>query len=229
MAYTKLSVKCSVLKNGVHYLTSDYKTRNKKRPTHSGMDMIGKGYACDYILAIEKGTVITAKYSITAGYYVEIKHDNGIISRYLHLKKKSMKVKKGDKVSKGQIIGYMGNTGASRGAHLHFGVKSNGKHVDPKPYLIGEKKFNATSTKKAYTGTFPKLPNRGYFKKSDKGTEVKNLQKFLNWAVGSKLTVDGVLGDKSISAIKQFQKVVSLKQDGLFGKNCLSKAKSYKK
>lgn len=143
MAYTKLSVKCPVLKQGVHYLTSDYKTRNKKRPTHGGMDMIGKDYACDYIIAIDGGKVVTSKYSTSAGYYVEIKHDNGAISRYLHMKKGSLTVKKGDTVAKGQTLGYMGNTGNSSGAHLHFGVKVNGNNVDPKPYLMGEKTFEA--------------------------------------------------------------------------------------
>lgn len=88
-------------------------------------------------------------------------------------------------------------------------------------------KYN--TTKKTYTGTFPTLPSRGYFKTGDKGTQVKYLQAFLNWAVGSGLAVDGIIGPKTISAVKSFQKVVGLKQDGLFGKNSLSKAKAYKK
>lgn len=86
-----------------------------------------------------------------------------------------------------------------------------------------------TSTKKTYSGTFPTLPSRGYFKKGDKGAQVKNLQKFLNWAVNAKLTVDGEVGDKTIAAVKSFQKLVKLTQDGLFGKNCLVKAKTFKK
>ena len=146
MAYTKLNVICPVLREGVHYLTSDYKTRNRQRPTHSGMDIIGKGYACDYVIAIEKGTVVKAKYSVSAGYYVEIQHENGAISRYLHMKKSSIRVSKGNVVAKGQILGYMGNTGQSNGAHLHFGVKVNGVHVDPKPYLMGEKTFANTNS-----------------------------------------------------------------------------------
>lgn len=80
-----------------------------------------------------------------------------------------------------------------------------------------------------YTGTFPTLPSRGYFKKGDKGTQVKNLQKFLNWALGLKLDVDGIIGNKTISAIKQFQKITGIKIDGLFGKDSLAKAKKYKK
>ena len=143
MAYTKLKVVNSVLKKGVHYMTSDYKTRNKKRPNHNGIDMIGKYYAKDDIVSIDKGEVINAKYDSSKGYFVEVKHTNGYISVYYHLKEDSFKVKKGDKVVKGQVLGYMGNTGASRGAHLHFGVKtSKGTYVDPKPYLMGEKTFD---------------------------------------------------------------------------------------
>lgn len=80
-----------------------------------------------------------------------------------------------------------------------------------------------------YTGTFPKLPSRGYFKKGDKGTEVKNLQKFLNWALDLKLGVDGIIGNKTINAVKEFQKITGIKVDGLFGKDCLAKAKTFTK
>lgn len=143
MAYKKIDVKCPVLKQGVHYLTSDYgyRTLKGKKSFHSGVDLIGKGYACDYIIAIDGGKVITSKYSTSAGYYVEIKHENGVISRYLHMKKGSLAVKKGDTVTKGQTLGYMGSSGNSTGAHLHFGIKENGNNVDPKPYLMGEKTF----------------------------------------------------------------------------------------
>lgn len=80
-----------------------------------------------------------------------------------------------------------------------------------------------------YTGTFPTLPSRGYFKSGDKGTQVKNLQKFLNWANDAKLSVDGIVGSKTIAQVKSFQKNVGIKQDGLFGKDSLSKAKTYEK
>lgn len=84
-------------------------------------------------------------------------------------------------------------------------------------------------TLKIYTGTFPTLPSRGYFKKNDTGTQVKHLQNFLNWANGSKLSVDGIIGNKTIEGVKVFQRKVNLSVDGLFGKNSLSKAKNFKK
>ena len=87
----------------------------------------------------------------------------------------------------------------------------------------------AKDNAKTYSGTFPTLPSRGYFKKGDKGTQVKNLQKFLNWALNEKLDVDGIIGDKTIKAVKKFQDIVKIKIDGLFGKDCLNKAKKYEK
>lgn len=240
MAYTKLKVKNSVLKKGVHYMTSDYKTRNKKRPNHNGIDMIGKYYAKDDIVSIDEGEVINAKYDSSKGYFVEVKHTNGYISVYYHLKEDSFKVKKGDKVVKGQVLGYMGNTGASRGAHLHFGVKtSKGTYVDPKPYLMGEKSFTPNE-KKNYTGEYPKLPLRGYFyckydkkKKKyvivDKGPEVVKLQKLLNWANDAKNKVDGYLGEDTSNEIGAYENKYGLEEDFKFGKKCLAKAKTIKK
>lgn len=83
--------------------------------------------------------------------------------------------------------------------------------------------------KKAYPGTFPKLPTRRYFKRGDKGTQVKYLQRFLNWYGKYNLTVDGVIGSKTIIAVEKFQKAEELAVDGLFGKKCLAKAKTVKK
>lgn len=85
-----------------------------------------------------------------------------------------------------------------------------------------------TIVKKAYTGTWPKLPSRGYFKKGDKGTQVKNLQKFLKW-YGYDITTGGKYGPSTVSAVKKFQKAMNLKRDGKFGKKTLAKAKTIKK
>lgn len=86
-----------------------------------------------------------------------------------------------------------------------------------------------STTKKTYTGTFPTLPSRGYFKKGDKGTQVKNLQKFLNWYGDNKLTVDGVFGSNTYVAVRNFQSKENLVVDGQFGKKSLEKAKAIKK
>lgn len=82
-----------------------------------------------------------------------------------------------------------------------------------------------TKVKKAYTGTFPK----GTLKKGSKGTQVKNLQKFLNWYGNYKLEVDVVFGAKTYEAVKKFQKATGLSVDGIFGPRSLAKAKTIKK
>ena len=88
---------------------------------------------------------------------------------------------------------------------------------------------NKKTVKKIYSGVFPKLPTRGYFKLGDNSIQVKNLQKFLNWYGNYKLVVDGDIGEKTITAVKKFQKSNGLKVDGLFGKSSLAKAKGIKK
>lgn len=138
--YPLMQVKNPVLKNGVHYLTSDYKSRNSSRKSHSGIDLIGKGYACDYIVAIDKGTVDKVGYNSLRGYYVEINH-GALTSVYFHLKKGTTMVSEGNDVVKGQSIGYMGSTGQSTGAHLHISIYKNGVVIDPLPYLEGKSLF----------------------------------------------------------------------------------------
>ena len=88
----KLEVKNNVLKGGIHYLTSDYKTRNSNRSTHNGIDLIGEN-GIDEIVAIEDETVIYTGYDTSGGgYWISIK-TNDIEHRYFHLKKDSFKVK----------------------------------------------------------------------------------------------------------------------------------------
>lgn len=99
----------------------------------------------------------------------------------------------------------------------------------PKKKKTATTTSSTSSNKKKYSGAFPKLPKRGYFKFGDNSTQVKYLQKFLNWFGDYKLVVDGDIGSKTISAIKKYQKAVKLNPDGLFGKESLEKAKNYKK
>lgn len=78
-----------------------------------------------------------------------------------------------------------------------------------------------------YHGTLPKLPHRGWFSSGDKGEEVKKLQRFLNWYGGYGLEVDGVVGRKTINAVKQYQgrERPYLVVDGAFGPECLARAR----
>ncbi len=106
---------------------------------HNGIDLVGttdgKVGRVDYIKAHTSGTVSAVGYDVSAGNFVQIDIGNNVIMVYYHLKDKSITVKMGDKVKKGDIIGYMGVSGNVTGAHLHFGIKDNGKWVNPEPYL----------------------------------------------------------------------------------------------
>ena len=98
---------------------------------HNGVDL-----ACAQgtpIYASRSGQVTTATYGKDAGYYVSINHGDGFASVYMHMT--HYVVKAGSYVSQGQLIGYVGSTGASTGPHLHFGISYNGTYVNPMKYI----------------------------------------------------------------------------------------------
>ncbi|MEL6387192.1 MAG: M23 family metallopeptidase [Pseudomonadota bacterium] len=64
------------------------------------------------------------------GHYVRIRHANGYQTAYAHLSRYGAGIKSGRRVRQGQVIGYVGSTGASTGPHLHYEVIKNGKHVN---------------------------------------------------------------------------------------------------
>ena len=128
-----------VFKNKDSQITQKY-----KKGTHNGIDLVGYKNALDYIIAHSDGEVVgvrsnyktTDKTGNSYGNYVKIKHSNRYYTLYAHLKYGSVTVQKGDKVEKGQVIGYMGATGHCTGAHLHFEVRETYDiQVDPTPYI----------------------------------------------------------------------------------------------
>lgn len=100
---------------------------------HYGID-IGAKYGAD-ILAADSGTVIISEYNSSYGNYVVISHGSGVTTLYAHMS--SRLVKEGDNVNQGNVIGKVGSTGASTGAHLHFEVSINGSRVNPLNYFTG--------------------------------------------------------------------------------------------
>lgn len=85
------------------------------------------------IYATAAGTVVTTDYDTGYGKRIIIRHGNGYETLYGHLY--SYQVRVGDTVSKGQIIGLMGNTGLSTGPHLHYEVRTAAGKVNPAGYL----------------------------------------------------------------------------------------------
>ena len=85
------------------------------------------------IVASRAGKVTTTSYDGSSGYHVYINHQDGFVTRYLHMT--HYVVSPGQYVQAGQVIGYCGSTGASTGPHLHFSVYYNGVAVNPADYI----------------------------------------------------------------------------------------------
>lgn len=97
---------------------------------HSGNDISAPRGTPIY--AINSGTVVTSSYSAAWGNYVVVDHGGGFSSLYAHMTARS--VSKGQKVTKGQTLGTVGNTGWSTGNHLHFETRVNGTPVNSMNY-----------------------------------------------------------------------------------------------
>ena len=98
---------------------------------HAGLDF--KGPVGTPILAAAKGTVVLAGFNGGYGKTIEIRHANGLVTRYAHLS--GLNVRRGQIVERGVQIGRMGSTGRSTGSHLHFEVRLNGQAINPRKFL----------------------------------------------------------------------------------------------
>jgi len=128
-----------ILLNGENQITNPY-----KKNTHEALDIVKKRYQQDNIIAHSDGTVVMVQTKIphdpgstgnrSYGNFVKIKHQDGYYTLYAHLKE--VYVKKGQKVTKGEKIGFMGQTGNAYGIHLHFEIRNSyDRRIDPTPYL----------------------------------------------------------------------------------------------
>ena len=97
---------------------------------HRGIDFVApRGTP---IRATQAGIVLKKKYDPNGyGNYVQLKHKDGFTTLYAHLDRFNPDVRRGYPVKKGQIIGTLGNTGLSTGAHLHYEIAHNGREIDP--------------------------------------------------------------------------------------------------
>jgi murein DD-endopeptidase MepM/ murein hydrolase activator NlpD len=97
---------------------------------HHGVDFTAK--LGTPVRAIGDGTILFAGWK-RGGYgrMVEIQHDSVYSSRYAHLQRLAQGIRNGTKVQKGQVIGYVGSSGLSTGAHLHFEIYKDQEYTDP--------------------------------------------------------------------------------------------------
>jgi murein DD-endopeptidase MepM/ murein hydrolase activator NlpD len=83
------------------------------------------------ILAAGNGTILKAEFTSGYGRRVEIQHANGYVTTYSHMSGFARGVTPGARVTQGQVIGYLGQSGLATGPHLHYEVIVNGRFVDP--------------------------------------------------------------------------------------------------
>jgi murein DD-endopeptidase MepM/ murein hydrolase activator NlpD len=103
-----------------------------KEEFHPGIDLAGEEGTS--ILAPAKGVVAFVGRDGALGMTVRIRHDSTYETTFGHMRKTA--VKKGQHVERGEVIGYMGNSGRSTGPHVHYEVAKNGKRVNPFKYMM---------------------------------------------------------------------------------------------
>ena len=118
------------------WLTSGFGRRYSpftgRREFHSGIDIVARSGTP--IMAPADGLVIKSKRERGYGNVLEIRHMQGIVTRYAHMKKNL--VRAGMRVRRGDIMAQVGSTGRSTGPHLHYEVRLNGVAVNPMIYIV---------------------------------------------------------------------------------------------
>ena len=100
---------------------------------HAGIDLVAP--LGSTIRAAAAGTVVYAGWYKGYGNMVDIRHDDGLITRYAHLSAYVPELGSGTPVKSGQVIGLVGRTGHATGNHIHFEVRYNGYAVNPAPFI----------------------------------------------------------------------------------------------
>jgi murein DD-endopeptidase MepM/ murein hydrolase activator NlpD len=134
------------------YISSSFKKKRfhpvqKRWKAHRGVD-----YAADRgtpVMAAGDGKVIKAAYDKYNGHHVFIQHGEKYVTKYLHFTKR--KVKKGQAVKQGQLIGTVGSTGMVTGPHLHYEFLVNGVHRNPRTVNLPKAQSIAKKEKVKFT------------------------------------------------------------------------------
>jgi len=101
---------------------------------HTGLDIRGRRGGGDPVRASRSGVIARAQVMSGYGNLVEIRHDDGFTTRYAHLRR--FRVRKGQKVKAGEVLGEVGATGRATTEHLHFEILTPGyRFVDPAPLI----------------------------------------------------------------------------------------------
>jgi murein DD-endopeptidase MepM/ murein hydrolase activator NlpD len=104
---------------------------------HEGMDL--RAPTGTEVYAAMDGVVDIVATGKMYGNQVWLRHDlesDMVQTVYAHLQKFAPSLKRGQRVKRGELLGYADSTGNSQGAHLHFGLRVDGKWIDPQPHLV---------------------------------------------------------------------------------------------
>lgn len=191
-----MSVKCRVIEGGYCEITQGYKAG-----VHNGIDVVGPGYTLAWEVAHSDGVVVATRNdcdwfeSGSYGNYVKIRHDDGYYTLYAHGAYNTVQVSVGQRVSRGQRLMYMGNTGESYGGHLHWEVRnSSDVRIDPTPYL--DKDLPSSGPVKDVNVYYRvKTKDYGWL------PEVKNLNDYAGWQ-NSPITALAIKVDKGSISYK---------------------------
>lgn len=131
------SLRKSMLKAPLVY--SRISSRFSNARLHPVLRIVRPHHGVDYaapsgtpVVAVADGTVSSSGWDGKGGgNTLKIKHSSGMMTGYLHLKGFAKGIKAGKRVNQGEVIGYVGSTGTSTGAHLDYRVWMNGKAIDP--------------------------------------------------------------------------------------------------
>ncbi|MCQ2273603.1 MAG: peptidoglycan DD-metalloendopeptidase family protein [Bacteroidales bacterium] len=129
----------------------------RRRRFHYGLDLgLPTG---EPIYAAFDGVVRFSKYNNSYGHLVVIRHDNGLETYYAHLSKRH--VAPGMRVKAGELIGLCGNTGRSRGSHLHFEIRYKGNAMNPENVMDCSTRELISNTITLTSASFRKVAKRG--------------------------------------------------------------------
>lgn len=222
-----------IFKNEKHYITSSYGYRKiintKSGATssfHNGTDYgtMSKKLA-QY--SIESGEILSCGTDKSSGKFVWIKYPR-INVKMLHYHLSSVNCKKGNKVSKGALLGYTGKSGKATGIHLHLSIVdlTTGKYVDPEKYVYNDEVIITNN-----------VDDRNYYKRGDKGEYIRKLCDFFannywgyfckNKKEAHKVLDGDLFGPYLEKWVKEFQKRTKLEPDGMIGPLTKDKLRQY--
>lgn len=223
-----------IFHNAKHTMSSPYGRRKSIKtsagntaPFHKGTDYATYGVKLAQY-AIEDGVILSCgtDWAYGGAKYVWVKYPRlGVKMLHYHLD--SVKVKKGQKVTKNTIIGYTGKTGKATGIHLHLEIVCTitGTRYDPEKY---SQTYKEPTIVEKSADDF--LPKRGYFKKGDVSPNIGKIAKFMRTnftAYTSKKALGNIYGKYLISAIKEFQNRTGLETNGRIDPLTLAKLVEY--